>query len=185
MQTISTWFALLWGTLALAAASAAPAGTAAVDRPVSIDTIDKFRRETWRWQSLMGRRRTASAYSARHTSGHAYRRWVLALWRQRAVRARAQAQRPPHRSAWLCLQRYEGHWRSYPGGPGVLNSGGPYYGGLQMDLSFQRRYGGYLLRRKGTANRWSRLEQMWVAERAHRERGFTPWPNTARTCGLL
>jgi len=27
---------------------------------------------------------------------------------------------------------------------------------------------------------------MWVAERAHRAgRGFTPWPNTARSCGLL
>ena len=26
---------------------------------------------------------------------------------------------------------------------------------------------------------------MWVAERAYRTRGFWPWPNTARFCGLL
>ena len=55
-----------------------------------------------------------------------------------------------------------------------------------MDLSFQRRYGAYLLRRKGTADKWSPIEQMWVAERAHRSgRGFYPWPRTARYCGLL
>jgi hypothetical protein len=67
----------------------------------------------------------------------------------------------------------------------VRNSGGPYYGGLQMDLEFQRTYGRYLLRKKGTANRWSPLEQMWVAERALRTRGFYPWPNTARWCRLI
>jgi hypothetical protein len=65
-------------------------------------------------------------------------------------------------------------------------TGNGYYGGLQMDLSFQRLYGGHLLRRKGTADKWTRLEQMWVAERALRSgRGFFPWPNTARACGLL
>ncbi len=43
-----------------------------------------------------------------------------------------------------------------------------------------------LLRRKGTADRWTPVEQMWVAERAHRSgRGFYPWPNTARYCGLI
>jgi len=32
----------------------------------------------------------------------------------------------------------------------------------------------------------SPLEQMWVAERAYRNgRGFYPWPNTARYCGLI
>ena len=62
----------------------------------------------------------------------------------------------------------------------------PYYGGLQMDISFQRMYGRDLLRRKGTAENWTPVEQMWVAERALRAgRGFYPWPNTARYCGLL
>jgi hypothetical protein len=26
---------------------------------------------------------------------------------------------------------------------------------------------------------------MWVAERAYRTRGYWPWPNTARYCGLI
>ena len=55
-----------------------------------------------------------------------------------------------------------------------------------MDIDFQRAYGPELLRRKGTANRWTAVEQMWVAERAYRSgRGFYPWPNTARYCGLI
>ncbi len=55
-----------------------------------------------------------------------------------------------------------------------------------MDISFQRHYAPRVLRTKGTADRWSPLEQMWVAERAYRSgRGFYPWPNTARYCGLI
>ena len=55
-----------------------------------------------------------------------------------------------------------------------------------MNIAFQRQYGGHLLQRKGTADRWSPVEQMWVAERAYRSgRGFYPWPNTARSCGLI
>ena len=38
---------------------------------------------------------------------------------------------------------------------------------------------------EGTANNWTPMEQMWVAERAYSSgRGFGPWPNTARMCGL-
>src|SRR5262249_2231774 len=62
----------------------------------------------------------------------------------------------------------------------------PYYGGLQMDLGVMRRDGGDLLRRKGTADHWAPLEQMWTAERAHRPgRGFLAWPNTTRPCGAI
>lgn len=72
------------------------------------------------------------------------------------------------------------------GGNWSINTGNGYYGGLQMDISFQRAYGRELLRRKGTANNWTAAEQMWVAERAYRSgRGFYPWPNTARSCGLI
>jgi hypothetical protein len=55
-----------------------------------------------------------------------------------------------------------------------------------MDRGFMAGYApGYLLRR-GYADRWSPLEQMWVAERAYRSgRGFYAWPNTARYCGLI
>lgn len=139
--------------------------------------IDRYRSETWRWQRLMGRPRTPTSYSARRSPNPDYRRWVLNLWRKRALTARRQAHRPPRLAAWRCIQRYEGAWNDpHP----------PYYGGLQMDIHFQRLYGRELLRRKGTADRWTPIEQIWVAERAYRSgRGFYPWPNTARYCGLI
>ena len=139
--------------------------------------IDKARSETWRWQRLMGTQQTPTSNSARRTRDREYRRWVLALWRARALRARRAANNPPRLRAWLCIHRHEGAWN---------DGGAPYWGGLQMDFDFQRTYGGWLLRRKGTANKWTPLEQIWVAERAYRSgRGFYPWPNTARRCGLI
>ena len=60
-----------------------------------------------------------------------------------------------------------------------------YYGGLQMNLGFQQTYAPWLLRTKGTADHWTPLEQMWTAEKAAKSRGFYPWPNTARFCGLI
>lgn len=139
--------------------------------------IARMRAQTWRWQALMGRARTPSSDSARRSRDSAYRRWVLSLWRRRASVARRQASNPPNERRWQCIHRYEGAWN---------DPSAPYYGGLQMDISFQRSYGSDLLRRKGTADNWTPLEQMWVAERAYRSgRGFTPWPNTARACGLL
>ena len=147
-----------------------------VDPEVS-EQIDVYRRRTWRWQRLMGKPRTPYSNSVRVNPNPDYHRWVRDLWKRRSVRARKLAKRPPHRPAWLCIHRYEGAW---------TDPNPPYYGGLQMDLSFQRHYGRWLLRRKGTANRWTPLEQMWVAERAYRSgRGFYPWPNTARYCGLI
>ena len=125
----------------------------------------------------MGVPRTPSSDSARRSRVREYREWVLRLWRRRATAAIRRAHNPPRKYAWTCIQRYEGAWTDpHP----------PYFGGLQMDLSFQRAYGGDLLRRKGTADRWTPVEQMWVAERAYRSgRGFYPWPHTARVCGLL
>ena len=138
--------------------------------------IDHHREETWRWQKVMQRPRTAYAGSAKGVRSLAYRQWVVNLWRQRAMRAKLQALNPPHKAQWLCIHRYEGSWR---------DPNAPYYGGLQMDIEFQRTYGAGLLRAKGTADHWTALEQMWVAERAYKTRGFWPWPNTARWCGLL
>jgi hypothetical protein len=138
--------------------------------------IYAHRDETWHWQRVMLRPRTPFGDSARRVTSIAYRRWAAGLWEHRATVARQQAARPPHKSQWLCIHRYEGGWR---------DPGAPYYGGLQMDVEFQRTYGLTLYRAKGTADHWTPLEQMWVAERAFRTRGFWPWPNTARFCGLL
>ncbi|HEY7605096.1 MAG TPA: hypothetical protein VH760_12610 [Gaiellaceae bacterium] len=141
-----------------------------------LGVIASHRDETWRWQRVMQRPRTPFGRSATRASSPAYRHWVAGLWQHRAIVARMTAHRPPHRSQWLCIHRYEGEWD---------DAGAPYYGGLQMDVGFQQAYGIELYRAKGTADHWTPLEQMWVAERAHEARGFQPWPNTARFCGLL
>jgi len=164
--------------LALGLALAAPASSTseAGDRTL-LRQIRELRAETWRWQRVMGRPLVRSFYSERVNTSLGHRAWLRDLWRARAGRARRQARRPPHRRAWRCIHRHEGSWR---------DPGAPYYGGLQMDLAFQRAYGRRLLRRKGTANRWTPLEQMWVAEKALRAgRGFHPWPTAARLCGLI
>jgi hypothetical protein len=96
-------------------------------------------------------------------------------WRHRERAVWWKANHPPEFDAWLCIHHYEGSW---------TDSGGPYWGGLQMDLSFQARYAGWLLQHKGTADHWSPLEQIWSAVRASRVQGFSPWPNTARYCGM-
>lgn len=102
-----------------------------------------------------------------------------------------------NRDHWECIYSHErgaDGWQT--------NTGNGYYGGLQMDRSFQRAHGLDLYLAKGTADNWTSLEQMMVAERARRgirtslddgrvyqwqdrPRGYNPWPNTARTCGLL
>jgi hypothetical protein len=139
--------------------------------------IHHYRKQTWRWQKLMGVRPTPATRSATKDPSPVFKVWVRNLWKHRAKRARRLAAHPPHRDGWLCIHRFEGAWN---------DPNAPYYGGLQMDLSFQRTYGRDLLRRKGTADHWTPLEQMWVAERAHRSgRGYYPWPNTARYCGLI
>jgi hypothetical protein len=138
--------------------------------------ISRHRVEAWRLQRLM-RRPLSRASDVRRSRSAEYRRWVLGLWAKRVRELRRRAANPPRKRAWLCIQKHEGRWN---------DPHAPYYGGLQMDLSFQRTYGFDLLVRKGTADNWSPLEQMWVAERAYRTgRGFHPWPNTARRCGLL
>lgn len=141
-----------------------------------LDGIRMNRKKTWYWQRVMHRRRTPHSGTPLHSRSVEYRRWALRLWRARAARVKKRALNPPHRRQWLCIHRYEGSW---------TDPNAPYYGGLQMDLEFQATYGPDLLRRKGTADHWTPLEQMWVAERAYKTRGFQPWPNTARYCGLL
>jgi hypothetical protein len=174
---------VLAGALILAAAALVhPRQADASSSSVAVlAQIDGYRSETWRWQRLMGTRRTPTDYGERRASA-AYRAWIRDLWRRRALVAERRAARVPNRSAWMCIHRHERHpsqgWRT--------RTGNGYYGGLQMDISFQRTYGRFLLRAKGTADRWSAVEQMWVAERARRSgRGFYPWPNTARYCGLI
>jgi hypothetical protein len=137
--------------------------------------------------------------AARASTGEA----TLALWQRRAAAAalrlaaalRVAAHPPRARTAlrarrrlldaggpldgeFLCIHRFEGSW--------TANTGNGYYGGLQMDRAFMRTYGADYLDRWGTADAWPAWAQLEVAERAYRAgRGFWPWPNSARACGLL
>ena len=114
-------------------------------------------------------------------------RGLLRLWQERSAAAALAVSRHAERrarvSGWLvraltCIHRYEAAWNA--------NTGNGYYGGLQMDLPFQSHYGEAYLDRYGTADRWPVWAQLEVAARAYRSgRGFWPWPNTARVCGLL
>ena len=151
---------------------AASARTSQEADPGLTKAIRHYRASALRMHSLMGRH--VRLRPVRHASLERAR----TIWWRRAVRVRRSfVAGPAHRSAWQCIHRYEGSWE---------DSGGPYYGGLQMDIGFQEHYGGELLRAKGTAENWTPLEQMWVAEKAYRSgRGFYPWPNTARNCGLI
>ena len=170
----------LISTLALAAPTGpAAALTSGSTREVDalVDAIREQRATTWHWQRVLGKRRSWAGFMERRTTDLARLTALRDHWRKRATSVRALAARPPHKAAWLCIHRYEGTWD---------DPNAPYYGGLQMSLDFQRAYGRYLLRRKGTADHWSPREQMWTAERALRAgTGFYPWPNTARRCGLL
>ena len=172
-----------FGWLAHAPDQAGAAGRGiVVKQPEILGQIARYQRMTWRWQRVMSAPLTRSSGTARRVPSLAYRRWVRDLWRRRALRMRRQAQNPPHKRAWLCLHVHERHpamgWRT--------NTGNGFYGGLQMDWSFMRAYGGRLLRTKGTADRWTALEQMWVGEQALRAgRGFHPWPRSGRACGLI
>lgn len=79
--------------------------------------------------------------------------------------------------SFICIHRFEGAWNS--------NTGNGYFGGLQMDRAFQSRYGPEFLGRWGTADNWPTWAQLEAAARAYRSgRGFAPWLNTARFCGL-
>jgi hypothetical protein len=134
--------------------------------------IDRYRHRTWHWQRLIGHRVTRTL---RNPPPEPQAR--IATWRRVAGHTRWLALHPPHQRAWACIHEHEGTW---------TDPSAPYYGGLQMDLGFQRTYGRRLFARKGTADHWTPLEQIWVAERAYRAgRGFYPWPNTARSCGLI
>lgn len=143
-----------------------------------IDSIENSIEYTWHRQRVMGTSLTPTARTYLKTQSKPLRRWILRKWRRQMKQVRLQFFNPPYLGSWHCIHGGEGAWNS--------NTGNDYFGGLQMDMEFQRTYGSYLLRLKGTANNWTPLEQIWVAEKARRNgRGFYPWPTTAENCGLI
>jgi hypothetical protein len=171
---------VLAGALMLIAAALTGANRAdaAEERVPLLEQIDDLRDETWGWQRLMRVPLTPTSYVERD-AGDAYRALLRDLWQTRADRAEAKAQDPPNERIWRCIHRHEA---SRAGG-WAASTGNGYYGGLQMSMTFQRLLAPELLRDKGTADNWTAVEQMWVAERAlRRGYGFAPWPNTAYRC---
>jgi hypothetical protein len=138
--------------------------------------IRTYQQTAWHWQRLMGVALSPTTGDSLAELGVDGAHTALARWHRLAAAARRQAEHPPHLAAFLCIHRFEGSW---------TDSGAPFWGGLQMDYGFQATYGGWLLRTKGTADHWTPLEQIWTAEKALRSRGFFPWTNTARVCGLV
>jgi hypothetical protein len=138
--------------------------------------LQRYEMLTWRWEDLTGTPRTQTA--GRTLAGMAVSDLArtVAIWQMRARQAHRVAQHPPHLEDWMCIHHYEGAWNDV---------GGPYWGGLQMSLSFQETYGARLFKTKGTADHWTPLEQMWTAEKALKSRGFWAWPKTAKLCGLI
>jgi hypothetical protein len=87
--------------------------------------------------------------------------WVGTDWKQKA----------------LCVHRHESiDWHL----AGIL-----YDGGMQMNDTFQQTYGPWMLHHFGPANRWPINGQLYASWKAWRVRGWSPWPQTARMCGLL
>jgi len=91
----------------------------------------------------------------------------------------AYAHRRPIIDGLKCIHTYEGAWNA------VSATVPTYYGGLQMEASFEEAYGADVLAyRGGHANTWSRHDQLMVGVRGYRVRGYTPWPAAAAACGL-
>lgn len=83
----------------------------------------------------------------------------------------------PRAWLWYRVNRNEctGRW--------TCNTGNGYYGGLQMDRSFQRTYNSEALKLWGTANNWPIGAQMLAADRAYKNRGLQPWPSSHKQYG--
>jgi hypothetical protein len=116
------------------------------------------------------------AHRARR-NGHLMRARGITLHRiRRSLKATVRLGASGLERAFLCIHRFEGRWS---------DPDAPYYGGMQMDLDFMAAYAAPFLRAYGTADHWTAAMQVVTAERAYLEgRGFEPWPNTARMCGL-
>jgi hypothetical protein len=172
------------------ATAAADAGDA--DPPPSTSTlrpVGTLRHDIrWTRRHALRKARRAALPLPRH--GHAERRAVtradlvaiLNRWERRLRHYRAAyAQRRPVIDGLLCIHTYEGAWDA------VSATVPTYYGGLQMDASFEEAYGADVLayRGGGHANTWPRHDQLMVAVRGYEVRGYTPWPTAAAACGLL
>lgn len=158
--------------------------SAATACPGHVQGVYFYREATRSWERKMGHKPSKSNFNASLIHSCKYTVWTAHHWAKRAKETKkqyekfVQEQRQSLYGKWECIHRYEGAWNA--------NTGNGYYGGLQMDMDFQSRYGAEYYRRWGTADNWPVWAQLQAAENAYQSgRGFYPWPNTARACGLI
>ncbi len=139
------------------------------------------RRATWSWQRAALLSPTPTSYSERRLSGVGYLAWSLRLWKKRHARWQRFVQHPAHMKMWLCIHSREASWKDHA-------SHNPHYGGLQMGWWFMQTYALKLLELQGTADHWTPLQQIWVAERAYARESYSrawlfgQWGATAPPC---
>ncbi len=104
-----------------------------------------------------------------------YRLWRRDAWKNRAEQARFRAHHPPHLAAWRCIHRTRA-----PGPTRTRRT----RGGSRWTSPSSGPTGGELLRRKGTANRWAPTSRCGWRSGRLTPAGASPWPFTARWCGL-
>lgn len=139
-----------------------------------------YRQRTWDWQWRLSQKKTPTAYAEKSPSC-AYVRWATRTWvnRSRKYRQEYTGWFSQTYQKYLCIHQHEGAWNAI----GYVNGVPTYYGGLQMDIQFQRTYGPEFLQLWGFANNWPVWSQLRAAERAyHSGRLFVPWPTYERYC---
>lgn len=158
--------------------------------PGIVKGVYYYRNRTHYFESKLDRSWSRSNFNASRVNSCSYALWVAHLWAHRAAKTRSaylemlaeiKRQRQSEGALtpdWACIHSYEGAWNA--------NTGNGYYGGLQMDYNFMSKYGPEFLANWGTADNWPVYAQVTAANRAKNSgRGYWPWPNTARLCGLL
>lgn len=133
--------------------------------------------EAWRWQFVLEKRDGADLQ----------RRLTRRVLEVRALRRQVRSTLAFPTGHWLdgaflCIHRFERH----PNQGWQTATGNGFNGGLQMDADFQRTYGPEWARRAfgESAHLWPASVQISAAIHAWTTRGFGPWPNTSRMCGL-
>ncbi len=133
-------------------------------------TVDGWPASRWAARSRSWHRRYLQARKDANARG----RTVARL--RRANRMRLALGPDGLTRAFLCIHSFEGSW---------TDPNPPYWGGVQADRTFMAEYGAAFYRAWGTADHWPPFIQIAVAENAYLSgRGFGPWPNTSRMCGL-
>ena len=141
--------------------------------------IQHYRASTWMWQWQEGSSfERFTRWRPKHSCEFLTYLAVSARKKARQARISFNEWFKGVYAKWECIHGHEGAWNA------ATENG--FYGGLQMDLGFQKTHGWTRFKLWGTADNWPVWAQLRAAEDAYYSgRGFHPWPNTARYCGLL